>query len=179
VPTHHDFKRVLQAGVGQTGEFDQVLLEIGQPEDIAQPQPHQFGLMIPSQPLILVFVFASVPEIVQDLGGGFAASELAAEHEFFDQIRSSDRDFGEELRTVEEQNQQLEPERIGGPGFVEGRPRTVHRNVAVQPGHDAVRDRKAHWPATGCHTRVFVERTQFASNLTTSWLARSDVRGET
>ena len=38
------FQRVLQAGGGQRGEFEQVLLEIGQAQNVAQPDAHQFGL---------------------------------------------------------------------------------------------------------------------------------------
>ena len=70
---HHDFERVLQAGIGQRGKFGEILFEIGEAEDVAQAEPHQFRLVIPAQPEKLVGIVEAVAQIFQNFRRGSCA----------------------------------------------------------------------------------------------------------
>ena len=73
-----DFERVLQAGVGQRGELGQVLLEVGQAQDVAQADAHELGLVIAAQPEALVRVAEAVAQVRQDFCGGLALAQPTA-----------------------------------------------------------------------------------------------------
>ena len=98
-----DFKRVLQARVGQRRQFGEVLLKVRQAENVAQAEPHQLRLMIAAQPEPLVFVIAAMAQVVQDFLGGLAAAQAAAQFQFIHKVGRADGDFREKLRAVEQE----------------------------------------------------------------------------
>ena len=139
VLAHHDFERVLQAGVRQRGKFDQILLEIGEAENVAQADAHQFGLMIAAQPQELVLVSEAVAQIAQCFLGSFCAGATgrwsrvhppgpACEWRVRPGIPSD--------RTI--CKQQFENRRVAVPQFEQRRARAVGRDETVEPGHHAV-----------------------------------------
>ena len=134
-----NFERVLQASVGQRGEFEEVALVVGQAEDAPQADAHEFGLMIAAQPEPLVGVVAAVPEVLQDLARGLAPGQPSAEHQFVDQVRGADGDLGKELRSVEQEQQQFEKMRMARPGLKHDGARAISADEAVEPRQDPVR----------------------------------------
>ena len=52
----YDFQSVLDTGVGQPRKLGKILLEINQPQDVTQANPHQLSLMVAAQPQMLVSI---------------------------------------------------------------------------------------------------------------------------
>ena len=73
VAAHDDLQGVLQAGVGQGREFRQVLLEIGQAQDVAQADAHELGLVIAPEPQVLVRILEAVAQVAEGLSARFCA----------------------------------------------------------------------------------------------------------
>jgi hypothetical protein len=94
---------VLEAGVGQVGEFLAVVLGIYELQDIPEAEAHELGLVVTADPGQLVLVIDTSSKFIEDLGGGFASGQLSAEHKIFDQVRGANGGFGEELGAVEEE----------------------------------------------------------------------------
>ena len=135
---HDNFKRVLQAGVGERGEFGEILLEIGEAQDVAQAEAHQFSLVIAAQPEKLVFVIVSVAQILQNLRRHFALAQAPAGHKIVNQIRIANGGLGQKFGTVEQQQHQFKRRRVAVPHFKQRRARAVSLNEAVQTRHHAV-----------------------------------------
>ena len=104
----HDFEPVAQARIGKGGKFSEVLLEVRQTENVAQADAHQLGLVVTPQPEALVFVVAAVAQILQNLFSRFAPTQPAAQLQFVHQVRRANGGFREELRAVEQPQQQFE-----------------------------------------------------------------------
>ena len=88
--------------------------------------------MVASQPKPLIFVVAAVPQVFQNFAGCFAPAQKTAQLQFVNQIGRPERDLGEKLRAIEQQQQQFEQRRIARPGFVECGARAVSGDVAVE-----------------------------------------------
>ena len=136
--SQNGFEGVLEAGISEIGEFDQVLLEVSQAEDVTEADTHELGLMITAQPEALVFICVATAQVLQSLFSRFVPAQAATDHQFIDQVRRADGQFGQELGTVEEQEQQVEQGWIARPGLKEHRARTVSADERIEPRYYTV-----------------------------------------
>jgi len=119
VSAHDGLEGILEAGVGEVGEFLEIEFEVGEAEDIAEAEAHELGRVVAADPGELVFVLGAVLEFGEDLGGVFAAAQVATEHQVFHEVGGADGGFGEEFRAIEEEDEEVEDGGVAGPGFVE------------------------------------------------------------
>ena len=128
----------MEAGVGQAGQLLKILLEVGQAQDIAQADAHEFSVVVPAQPQMLVFILESVTEVVQGFFRRLAPAQAAARDQFIHHVRRANRKLGQELGPVEQKNQQFEDGGIAVPQLEQHGTRPIGRDETVQPRHDAV-----------------------------------------